>query len=308
MLILLFLVAFLLLFLAITLWAFNKTFYSSPDVRADAYEPVTGEQYDPVWKNMLAGTKAVDALPFEQVYTTSHDGLKLAARYFHDHDGAPVQIIFHGYRSPANRDGSGGTFLAFKCGCNVLLVDQRAHGLSEGTVISFGVKERYDVQAWVKYASDRFGKDTPILLSGMSMGAATVLMASDLPMEGNVKGIIADCPYASPEAIIQKVCRDLHYPDKLTKPFVHAAAWLFGHFSLTESSAISSVARTNLPILLIHGDDDRFVPVEMSRQIAAVANGNIRCEFIPNAGHGLCYLKDKERYSQVVMDFAKDVL
>ncbi len=62
-------------------------------------------------------------------------------------------------------------------GHNVLMIEERAHLESEGHTITFGIKERYDALDWIRYALQRFGEDTRIILVGISMGAATVLMA-----------------------------------------------------------------------------------------------------------------------------------
>lgn len=149
----------------------------------------------------------MDELTFESVFITSFDGVKLYARYYHVRDGAPLQIQFHGYRGSALLDFCGGNKLAREIGHNTLVVDQRAHGKSGGNTITFGINERYDCLSCINYAVERSGKETPIFLSGVSMDAATVLMASELNLPDNVIGIIADSPYSSPEEIIRKVCR-----------------------------------------------------------------------------------------------------
>ena len=164
-------------------------------------------------------------------------------------------ILFHGYRSMALRDSAGGYILAKKAGFNVLAIDQRAHGRSGGCVISFGIQERRDCLCWVQYLSTRFGEETPLILSGLSMGAATVLMSTDLPLPENVVGIMADCPYDSPAAIIQKVAKEQGYPPKLVYPFVYLGAMLFGRFRLTETTALEAVRDCKIPILLMHGEN-----------------------------------------------------
>ena len=99
------------------------------------------------------------------------------------------------------------------------------------------------------------------------MGAATVLMASELNLPENVVCIIADSPYSSPKAIIRKVCRDRHLPDWLAYPFIRIGAKIFGGVSIEECSAEDAVRNARIPILLIHGEDDRFVPCQMSKRI-----------------------------------------
>ena len=294
----------LLLSVLIAWYSYRTAFYSPKKRKKDDYAIPKGAQYEKERQRMLSLIRQMDELPYEAVTISAQDGTKLAARYYHVRDGAPLQIQFHGYRGTAVRDFCGGNKLAREAGQNTLVVDQRAHGKSGGTAITFGIRERLDCLCWAEYANQRFGSDTPVFLSGVSMGAATVLMASELELPANVIGIIADCPYSSPEAIIRKVCReDMHLPPALVMPFAWLGARLFGHFDLKEASAVQAVRNTNIPILLLHGEDDRFVPCNMSREIFDACTGEKTRITFPGAGHGLSYIVDTETYSEAVSRF-----
>ena len=240
----------------------------------------------------------MEKVPYELVYITSFDGTKLAARYYHLSDSAALQIQFHGYRSTAVRDFSGGFQLAQKMGRNLLVVDQRASGKSEGTTICFGIKEKYDCLEWTKYALDRFG-DIPIMLTGVSMGGATVLMASELDLPENVKCIVSDCPYTSPYEIIARECEKMGIPSKLGMPFVCLGARLFGNLKHSGEGAEKAVKNTKVPILLVHGEDDDFVPFEMGKRIYEANPEMITFEAFPNAAHGISIIVDTERYEKL---------
>ena len=247
-------------------------------------------------------------VPYEEVSITSHDGLKLTGRYYHVCDGAPLQIQCHGYKGNALRDFSGAWPIAKNAGHNVLLINQRCHGGSEGHTITFGILERRDVTEWIRYANNRFG-NVPILLSGVSMGAATVLMVSGMELPENVKGIIADCPYDAPSNIIRKVLgQDMGMPVKVVYPLIRLGGMLYGKFNLNADSPVEAVRRAGVPILLIHGDDDRFVPYSMSCNIHAAAPEKIRFHTIPGAGHALNYVTDPEGYTRIVNEFLEEVL
>lgn len=289
--------------LGFSLYAYRTAFYSSPRHRDKLLELPKNEQYDSTADRSAQLYAEMDALPFEEILITAVDGTRLFGRYYHVADGAPLQIQFHGYRGAAIRDFCGGNKLAREMGQNTLVIDQRAHGRSGGSMITFGIRERHDCLAWANYAAERFGSDTPIILAGISMGAATVLMASDLPLPKNVVGIIADCPYSSPSAIIRKVCGEMGFSPVLAFPFVKFGAFLFGGLRFGDYSAVASVARTNLPILLIHGEDDRFVPCEMSRQIHTSCKGGKEIHTFAGAGHGLSYMQDTPRYETAVRGF-----
>ena len=231
------------------------------------------------------------------------DWKRLFGRYYHFKDGAPLQIQFHGYRGSAYRDFCGGSKLAREGGFNILLVDQRAHGKSEGVTITFGVNERLDCKSWVDYAVSRFG-NIPIFIVGVSMGASTVLMASDLDLPESVVGIIADCPYSSPNLIIKKVCKEqLRLPPALVYPLVTLGGLAFGHFNINSQSALKSVKNTSIPILLIHGEDDGFVPCYMSKDIYEAAAGEKYIYTFAGADHGLSYIADEEKYKKFTNEF-----
>ena len=144
-----------------------------------------------------------EAEPFEEVSIVSHDGKKLMARYYHYADGGPLEIQCHGYKGNPIRDFCGNWRVAKADGRNVLLIHQRCHGKSEGNTITFGIRERKDVLDWIRWANGRFG-EIPVMLSGVSMGAATVLMVSGMELPGNVKAVVADCPYDAPSNIIKR--------------------------------------------------------------------------------------------------------
>ena len=305
-----YLFAGLLLLSVLIVWYSYRTAFYSPEKRKEYHYAIPeGEQYEKERQRMLSLIRQMDETPYEAVTISARDGTKLAARYYHVRDGAPLQIQFHGYRGTAVRDFCGGNKLARESGQNTLVVDQRAHGKSGGTAITFGIRERLDCLCWAEYANRRFGSETPVFLSGVSMGAATVLMASELKLPANVVGIIADCPYSSPEAIIRKVCReDMRLPPALVMPFIRLGARVFGHFDLREAGAVQAVRNTNIPILLLHGEDDRFVPCDMSREIFDACTGEKNRITFPGAGHGLSYIVDTERYSEAVSRFVDQCL
>ena len=288
-------------------WYAYRTAFFSPKEGRGEIKPIKGAQYDPYRGEMRRIYHQLKDRPCEFVTIHSHDGLLLSGRYYHVKDGAPLDICFHGYRSSPLVDFSGGSELSFRLGHNVLLVDQRAHGKSEGRTITFGIQERQDLLKWVEYAVDRFGPEVRILLYGVSMGGATVLMASELPLPENVKGIVADCPYASALDIILHVGKQKPIPLWLIRPFAILGAKIYGGFDLTETDAREAVKHTKVPVLIIHGEADGFVPQEMS-DLVSINPQMVTRHTIADAGHGISYLVDTDRYQQIVMAFLDKVL
>lgn len=270
--------------------------------KTDIHRLPRSKQYDPLRPQMKALIEQAERIvPTRDVTIRSRDGLRLHARYYETAVGAPVHILFHGYRSSGLRDFSGGLPLALRGGNNVLLIDQRAHGESQGRCLTFGVLERFDCLDWANYAAATFGGD--IVLVGLSMGAATVLMASELPLPPNVKGIIADCGYTSPEAIIRTVIRSRKRRDGLTYALTRLGAKWFGRFDLESAAAVTALRRCRVPVLLLHGEADRFVPCEMSRENYAACASRKTLFTVAGAPHGASYLVDPEGYTAAVRDF-----
>lgn len=301
------LVAVAVLVLALALVGYRMGLYVPPQTEKSIYNIPDSDQYAPYKKQIFRMMDTVCALPYEEVCITSYDGLRLYAKYYETAKGAPLQIMFHGYKCRGERSFCGGLQTALEGGFNALLIDQRAHGKSEGKCLTFGVKERYDCLSWVNYAVARFGADTKILLYGMSMGAATVLMAAGLDLPKNVVGIAADCGYTSPEDIVKKVLADMHL--SFAYPVAMLSARIFGGFKLNEASALEAMEHCHVPVLLVHGGDDRFVPCEMSRQnYSHCASDYKRLLIVPNAGHGMSYMVDNAAYYSALAEFQHEAL
>lgn len=262
-----------------------------------------GNGYDAYHGTIKKCVKEVMAVPYEEVQVLSHDGLLLSGKYYHLHDDAPLIMFFHGYRCSAIRDGNGIFLYTRKLGFNVLLADQRAHGNSQGKTITFGVKERYDVQSWVDYFTKRFGENQKIYLSGLSMGGATVLMASNVGLPKNVVGIVADCPYSSPKAILCSVIKQMCFPVKVTYALAKLSAKWIGKFDVEESSAIEAVQECDIPILILHGDADDFVPCSMSMDCQLAGENHVQLVLIQGAAHGMSHCVDTPSYEAAVYDF-----
>ena len=262
-----------------------------------------GEIYEPFREQITGWIKGAREMPHRELSVQSHDGLTLRGRYYELDPNAPIEILFHGYQGDGERDMSAGVFRSFSVGHSAIVVDQRASGRSEGNVVTFGNRESRDCIAWVNGVTEQIKPDAEIILTGISMGAATVLTAAsreDLPK--NVIGVLADCGYTSTKEIIQKVIRDMRLPLFLYF-FARLGARLFGGFDPEETSPIESVKKTRLPIIFYHGDTDDFVPCEMSEKNYEACVSRKRLVIIKNAGHGLCYPVDPETYVRELKAF-----
>jgi len=275
---------------------FIKVFYSPGRKLTDEYPIPDGEIYEPYRENMIKWIRQRREMPHRAVEVKSFDGLTLRGNYYEYAKGAPMEIMFHGYRGSSERDLSGGVARCFALGHSALVVDHRGSGTSDGRVITFGIHERRDCLTWIDFALREIDPDARIILTGISMGASTVMMcgAEDLPQ--NVIGILADCGYSSAREIIFKVIRDMKLPPRLLYPFIRLGARLFGRFDPDETSPVEALKRCRVPVIFFHGDADDFVPYEMSVQNYDACVSRKRLVKIKGAGHGLCFPVDPDTY------------
>lgn len=301
-------------FYPILRWAYAVAFGTKEDHENVDFDIPGYEQCHKYRKRIEEDIHATLNQPYEKVNIYSRDGLRLAGKYYHVSQDAPVVILFHGYRSSAARDCAGGFKIAKEQGCNILLVDQRAHGDSQGRTITMGIKERYDCLDWTNYVVNRLGTETKILIEGLSMGASTVLMASQLDLPENVKGIIADCGYSDVKEILMRVGGRLKLPFhlKLSPKFAYSisrmGAKIFGKFDPQEASPKKALENCKIPVLFIHGEKDRLVPVYMSHDNYNACQSEKELLIIPDANHGMSYYVDTEKYEKKVIKFMEKCL
>ena len=296
----------LALLLGFGYYAYRFTFYNNPEKRrADPYRHVKDDgSFESEYSRRLIDEMI--ARPSENVYITSHDGLRLRARLYMQNEEAPFAIGMHGYRSTPMLDFSGGGALALELGFNLLLPDERACGESEGRTVSFGYKESLDTLDWIKYVSERWGEKREIVLLGVSLGAGTVIMAAGRGTPENVRGVIADCTFSSAKKIIKKVMRDRGIPVFLY-PLLRLGTVVFGGFDPNKAEPREFAKSIKTPLSLIHGEDDSFVPPSMSAEIRESCP-DASLHTFPGARHGTSYIVDTERYKKTTVEFLRRVM
>lgn len=292
--------------LATSAVCFFKIFFSFGKKRKlkDEHPIPKGKEYEVYRDDMIRWIDSAHALPHRELSIVSRDGLRLYGTYYEKEKGAPIEIIFHGYKGTALRDLSGGIYRCHRLGHNVLVVDHRASGKSDGRVITFGVKECIDCLDWIDHVIKEIDPDAKIFIGGISMGASTVMMASGELLPKNVVGVVADCGYTSTEDIVKKVMKDMKLPPDLLYPFARLGAILFGHFDPDKRSPIDAMTRCTLPIIFFHGDVDGYVPCCMSEQnFNACISQKKRLVIVKGADHGLCLPVDVDGYIRELEDF-----
>ena len=240
----------------------------------------------------------------ETIRITSHDGISLTGHWRPHPQAKRVIVAMHGWRSTWNRDF--GTISNYweQENCSVLYAEQRGQNNSGGDYMGFGVLERYDCLDWVNWVNARTGGQLPVYLCGISMGATTVLMASGLPLPQNLRGIMADCGFTSPHDIWKYVTTEnlhMHYgvkgqlADAMFRRKIRSGSNKF--------STVDALRQSHVPILLVHGTADQFVPVEMSYENYLACPGQRQLLIVPGANHGMSYFMDTEKYEAAMADF-----
>ena len=280
---------------------YRLTFHNSP--KKGTPEAILDHLFEPYLDYMRKCEQEVRQMPCKDVWITSFDGLRLHGRYYEHSPDSPIELMIHGYRSNALRDLSGGVLRCFQLGHSVLLIDQRSCGESEGHVITFGICEHKDCLSWLEFMKKEFGTQRKIILTGVSMGASTVLIAAGEKLPENVIGVLADCGYSNAKEIICSVIRSMKLPPKLLYPFVKLGAKLYGKFDLEETSSVEALRHSTVPVILIHGEDDDFVPCYMSQHNHDACVSRKRLVVVPGARHGLSYPVDPDTYVREMKNF-----
>ena len=286
------------LFFLISYICFRIVFFVPDRNRTDSedIQLPAGKIYEGFWDDMRKWALETRSTPFTEFSISSFDGLKLYGKFYEYAPGAPIEIMFHGYRGTAERDLSGGMQRCFRLGHSAFIVDQRCSGKSEGNVITFGICEYRDCLSWIDFLMQNFGSDVKIILTGISMGASTVLMAAGKQLPPNVIGVLADCGFHCAREIILKVAGQLHLPGKLLYPFIKFGARVYGGFDLEAYSPIEAMRSCSVPVLFFHGADDDYVPSYMSQLNFDACQSTKKIIIVPGAGHGLSYPVAPELY------------
>ena len=306
--VLIILASLIFLILLTSFICFMKVFFipSRKPLKEGEYAFPPGKIYEPFYEDMKTWTNQIRTMNHEIIKIKSDDNLTLVGSYYKCKKGAPIELMFHGYQGNAERDLCGGVIRAFALERNVIIINHRASGPSQGHITTFGIKERKDCLKWIEYAVNRFGENVELHLTGVSMGAATVIMAGGENIPSNVKSILADCGYSSAKEVICKTVKEMHLPPKIFYPFIKLGAFIFGHFNIDETSPIKALEKCKTPIIFMHGDIDDIVPLQMSIDMYNKVSSIKKLGIIKNAGHGLAYPADKELYVNILKEFEKE--
>ena len=297
------LLAFSLIVLASGLYVFLLACVRRKELPWLVEEEIKKTSYAKYYKSIVASDAWLKSHNAQDVCVLSKDGLKLHGLWIPAENPRGTILLAHGYRSTFLVDFGLAYAFYHALGMNILVPHQRAHGKSEGNYITFGVKESEDMQCWIEYHNRTYGMHQ-MILSGLSMGATTVLYLADQNLPSNVKCVIADCGFTSPHAILDVVYRTVvHIPSGASLWAANLFAQIFAGFGLKEKDTREVLKNAKIPVLMIHGLDDDFVPSYMTQQGYDACTGEKELLLVEKAGHGTSFLADKEAYTSKIISF-----
>lgn len=284
---------------------FRRTMLRSK-AKKDRTKKMAGTDWDQYIPEIMEKAKWLEGVPKEEVTITSWDGLKLYGLYIPTKGAKRTVLCFHGYTSDGLDCFTSLAKYYLANGYNMMIVDERAHGKSEGTYIGFGCLDRWDALDWIHYLQKREKDGTDIILHGISMGGATVLMTAGLDIPDCVKAVISDCAFTSAWDVFVHVLKSTYHMPAF--PIMHlsdAMTKKYAGYGLAECNSAEEVKNAKVPILFIHGSDDTFVPCAMCHEIYENCSSPKDILIVPGAGHAECYYKSPKEYEAKIDEFLK---
>lgn len=256
------------------------------------------------YKFLKAATERLNDYIPENLEILSDDGLKLVGYYYRTMNLSLKTVIgVHGYCGDAKKDLASVVPFLLEAGYNVLLVDNRAHGNSEGNIIGFGITDRFDILKWISYIIEKTGSDS-IFLYGISMGASAIMLAARFKLPPQVKGIVADCGFTSPYMQFKYLfAKIVHLPEFPVMPMVRAFAKRYAGYDILSADTRRSLAVATVPVFIIHGDRDTFVPLSMSRENDTACASFHELFIVRGAKHAASHYVAGKAYEQAILEF-----
>ena len=256
------------------------------------------------WDSHVDQKEWLSSRQMEDVSILSEDGLKLTGKLFSSENPKRIIVCAHGYRGNCIEDFAAIAGWLHENGCDLLLIDQRGTGNSEGKYITFGAKEKKDIVKWCEYLDQRNQKCLPVYLYGISMGCTSVLLASDQGLSSSVKGIIADCGYSSIREIFEARTREsFHLPPYPMMYFMKLYCYLISGFRFEEADAVKAMEKNTIPVLFLHGEEDHFVRPENTLRNFEACRAEKKLVMIPGAAHAVSVNENPALYTETIRQF-----
>ncbi|MFH5810548.1 alpha/beta hydrolase [Companilactobacillus sp. FL22-1] len=237
---------------------------------------------------------------------TTKDKVKLKARYLPaNHQTAKTVVVIHGFGSASKYMG---TYVKMfhDAGYNVLAPDTRSFGMSGGKYAGYGWKDRTDMAEWINMINQKFGSKSEVGLFGVSMGAATVMYTlGEKPK--NVKFAIEDCGYSTISGELDYQLKEMfNLPSFPIVPTASLYGDALAGYNFYQASTRETLKKSKVPLFVIHGSKDTFVPTKNAYQNYDYAKGPKKLWIVKGAGHAESLNVAGQEYITNVTNYAKE--
>ncbi len=248
-------------------------------------------------------------MDFIDLQITSFDRIKLAG-YYRPADNKKSRtmiVLIHGWRDHPSDMGAYAQMLLSKTDCHILIPHLRAHGMSQGRFIGYGLYDSQDIITWVRFMERQLGTPVKTILYGRSMGATTALLAAaSRKLSASVCGIIADSPFSSLEEELMNTFKyKYHFRGRLLVKLIGRIARTRIGFPIKRASVLPVAGRIKIPVLMFHGAEDTFVLPEMSEDIYDRLACPKRLVIVEKAKHIMGFDASPVKYSDEIGKFLK---
>ena len=241
----------------------------------------------------------------EKISVTTGDGYQLIATEFRcGRETHKWALVLHGYTGWKEEMYPFAKYYV-ENGYNAIVPDLRCQGESEGDFIGMGLTDSLDCRLWLGVILSE-DPDAEIILHGQSMGAATALIMTGTGMDelGNIKAVVSDSAYTDAYSMFgNKITEWFHLP---AFPLVDTSCLMLklrGGYDLKKASALNAVQKSSTPVLIIHGEKDAMISVNMAYGLYDAAVCEKEIYIVPDAGHGQTQDKEPEQYFGRIGDF-----
>ena len=227
----------------------------------------------------------------------------VARKIVADEENSKWVVILHGYNG-SMEDIYDIAMHYVEKGYNVLMPDLRAHGESEGSFFGMGWLDRMDVINWI----DVILKDNPsaeVVIHGIDIGADAALMLTGEPVKSSVKAIVAEGAYTNAWEVVKQEYKTRHekWPVFPLLHMINPVMKVWAGYSLKEADAVKQVKNSNIPILLIRGENDTYATEEMTNQLDKAIASEHEVFTVPTGTHEDCRYAEPDNYYKKTFDF-----